>query len=63
MLSGWGPEGICNYGGCPHGEEGDGGINRTQGHIQSISEPGMTAGMCATAAEQSKKSQSEIRWK
>jgi len=55
MLSGWGMEGICNYGGCLHVEEGDGGMNMTQGQIQSVSESGMRAGMCPTAAEQSKK--------
>ena len=46
---------ICNYSGCPHGEGGDGDANRTQGHIKSVSELGMRAGMHTTTVEQSKK--------
>jgi len=34
MLSGWGLEKICNYGGCPHGEGGDRGTNMKWGCIQ-----------------------------
>ena len=30
-----GLEGICNYGSCPHEEDGDGAMNQTQGCIQS----------------------------
>jgi len=61
MLLGWRPEGICNYDSCLHGEEGDRGANMTQGHIQSVSESGMRAGMHATTVEQSKKHQFAIR--
>ena len=63
MLSGWRPESICKYSGCPHGEEGDGGMNITQGCIQLVSESGMRAGTHATTAEQSKNHQFAIRWK
>ena len=63
MLLGQRPEGICNYGGCPHGEEGDRGMNMTQGHIQLVSKLGMSTGMCTTAVEQSKKCQYAISWK
>ena len=55
MLSGQRPEGIWNYGGYPHGEEGDRDADRTQGHIQLVSKLGMSSGMCITAVEQSKK--------
>ena len=61
MLLEWRLKSICNYGGCPHGGEGDGNVNRAQGHIQLASKLGMRAGMCAAAAEQSKK-QHAIRW-
>jgi len=44
-------------------EEGDRDVNMTQGHKQSVPELGMIAGMHTTAVEQSKKLQSEIRWK
>ena len=47
MLLGWRLEGICNYGGCPHGE-GDGDVNRTQGCIELVSESGMGVGTCTT---------------
>jgi len=43
-----------NYDGCPHWEEGDGDVNRTQGHIQLVSESGMGAGMHTTTVEQSR---------
>ena len=33
-------EHICNYSGCPHGGEGDGDVNRTQGCIQLDSKSG-----------------------
>ena len=31
MLSGCRPEGICNYGSCPHRGRGDGDANKEQG--------------------------------
>jgi len=39
-----GLEGICNYGGCPHGEEWDGGTNMKQGCIQLGLSWGMIVG-------------------
>ena len=52
---GWRLEGICNYGSCPHGEEADGDVKRTQGHIQLVSKSGMRAGIHTIDMEQSKK--------
>jgi len=48
-----GLEGIGNYGSCRHGEEGDRGMNMTQGCIQLVSKLGMIAGMSSMAMEQS----------
>jgi len=55
MLLGWRPKGICNYGGCVHGEEGDRDANRTQGCKKSVSKSGMRASTHTTAVEQPKK--------
>src|SRR5882724_7646126 len=54
-LLGWRPEGICNKGGCLHGGEEDGDVNRAQGCIQMASESGSRTGTCAGTAEQSRK--------
>ena len=54
MILGQRPEGICNYGSCPHGG-GGGDANREQGRIQLATEFGMRIGMCRTTAEQSEK--------
>ena len=61
MLSGWRPEGICNYNSCLHGGEGDMDVNRIQGCIQSVSKSRMRVG--TTSVKQSKKYQHVIRWK
>jgi len=64
MLLGWRLESICNYGGCLHGVEGDGDVNRRLRCIQTVSKLGMRAGMCTTpTAEQSKEYLHAIRWK
>jgi len=55
MLSGQRLEGICNYGGCLHGGEGDEDVNTAQGRIQLASELVMRAGTHITTAEQSEK--------
>src|SRR5882724_7414202 len=62
-LLGWRPEGICNKGGCPHGGEEDGDVNRAQGCIQMASESGSRTGTCAGTAEQSRKYYRLIRQK
>jgi len=54
-LLGYGPGGICDYGGCLHGGEGDGHANRAQGCIQMASESGLRTGMHVGTVEQSEK--------
>src|SRR5882724_748058 len=51
-LSGWSLGGTCNYGGCPHGGEGDGDVNKAQGCIQSASELGLRTGIHVDTVEQ-----------
>ena len=45
----------CCRGMLMHGGEGDGDVNRAQGHIQLASKLGMKTDMHRTTAEQSKK--------
>ena len=51
-LSEWSLRGTCNYGGCPHGGEGDRNATKVQGCKKSASKSGLRPGMDAGTVEQ-----------